>query len=254
MNKQFKYGQHFLKDETILPIMMTYANVKETDKILEIGPGKGILTKKILQKTKNVTTIELDQDLIHDLKKISELNVIQGNALKQMNQVKFNKIISNIPYSISEPLIKKILTQKIDSVTMITGKKFSQILTNNQKISQLTNVFYDINIIQEIPKSAFDPPPNTTSTLIHLQKKPEKNLTQPQLILKKIILQNDKKLKNALLTTLTQEFKLTKNQAKEHLKKIQKNSFLNKKIFDLSNSETTHLINLINNTIQTKPF
>ncbi len=224
--------QHFMIDKNLVQRIIDYSELKEQDIVLEIGPGKGVLTDKLLEQSK-VIAVELDKDLYYELKdKYKEnenIRLIHGNGLKEIAKWNFNKIVSNIPYSISEPLIIKILIKQPEIVVLTTGKTFKKHLETNK----LLNTVYKCEIEETISKDAFYPPPNTESIVIKLQLKKTKEAK----FFRDLLVQYDKKLKNALISLM--DGTLTKNQVREKVKSIESK---NKSILSTSDEEIDVLI------------
>src|SRR3989344_3389556 len=114
MYYNMKYDQHFLQDFEIARKIVSFLDIKQNEKVLEIGPGKGILTQYLHG---NVTLIEIDKKLCKELKeKFPKFKVVNINILKYNSN--FDKIISNVPYSICEPLMNKLLKIKFKKVVL----------------------------------------------------------------------------------------------------------------------------------------
>tara|TARA_Y100001968_G_scaffold333713_2_gene398622 strand:+ start:1388 stop:2227 length:840 start_codon:yes stop_codon:yes gene_type:complete len=112
------FGQHWLINETVLDEIINAANINSEDRILEIGPGKGVLTEKLLKsEAAFIHAIEIDRNLVVGLRKkfkgFSNFNLIEGDALSipfnLNNRLLANKALANIPYNITSPLLEKFL-------------------------------------------------------------------------------------------------------------------------------------------------
>ncbi len=203
--------QHFLINKEVLKQIIKESKLKKKDIILEIGPGKGVLTKELTKKSK-VVAIEIDKDLKLEL---NNLELIYGNALEIMDNLEFNKIISNIPYSISEPLFKKMLKLNFDLAILMVGKNFYEVLVDEKsKWNIISNIFFDIEKISDVSRDSFKPKPKTDSVILKFKNRKTK-LNEFEKIIKEIVLQDDKKLKNAIMYALVRIKGLTKKQAKE---------------------------------------
>lgn len=123
-------GQNFLKSKPALAMMCEAGGIQNTDTIVEIGPGKGALTEKLLEKTEKVIAIEKDQDLIEFLKekfaneiKSGKLVLINDDCLKFEPTVQVGlgqyKIIANIPYNITGAILKKFLSEDLQPERMV---------------------------------------------------------------------------------------------------------------------------------------
>lgn len=249
--------QHFMVDRSLIKKIINYSDLKKDDIILEIGPGKGFLTKELVKKCK-VIAVEKDESFEPELTKLKRINknleIVFGNALKLVKTLKFNKIVSNIPYNISEPLFKQMFKLKLESAIVTVSESFSKkLLDKNSKIGLQASLFFDINKLEEVSREAFLPRPRTDSAIIRLTPKKEE-LTKSEKILKKFTLLNDKKTKNALMESLIEALSLTKKQAKELITKLnmtkqvlEKNSGL------LSLEDFSNLKKGIENILNNKP-
>jgi len=208
--------QHFLKDAKIVQAMIKAGDVSSTDTVLEIGPGKGILTKEIALKAGKVIAIELDESMCEHLRGLPDnVTIVYGNALDEMHRYLFNKIIASIPYSITEPLFKRMLYLKIDLAVLLTGMDFYELLTGKEsKWSTIGKIFFDIKKIKKVPSTAFEPEPRVDSAIV-LFKKRKKELNAHEKMIKEIVLQDDKKTKNALMHAFMRVRAMTKRQARE---------------------------------------
>jgi len=125
-----KIGQNFLIDKNIARREVDYANISKDDVVLEIGPGKGILTNFIAKKAKKVIGVEIDKYLFNNLKKCCPSNVELINAdilkLDFESLPKFNKIVSNLPFQISSPVTFKIIDYNFSIAVLIYQKEFAQ--------------------------------------------------------------------------------------------------------------------------------
>ncbi len=212
--------QHFLINPAIIKKEIEVARITKQDKIIEIGAGTGNLTKELIKKAGKVCAYEIDQRYAKELnqlkKKNKNLEIIFDNALKY-SWNGYNKIVSNIPYSISEPVIMKAIKDNINDLVLIVGENFKKILEKKQtKIGIIANLHYNIEFIMRIDKSYFLPPPRVDSWLIKLTKKSEFSKIDSILI---SLLQRKGKIKNAILYSLVKIGK-TKRQAREIIRNM----------------------------------
>src|SRR3989338_10697618 len=123
--------QHFMIDEELLQRIVSAADLKKTDTILEIGPGTGNLTKLLLGKGKSLTLVEKDkvllQKLKEDLKGEKNITFIQADAT-QHKLPEFNKCVSNLPYTICEPLLWRFTRYKFETLVLVLPNKFTDLL------------------------------------------------------------------------------------------------------------------------------
>ncbi|MEM4263944.1 MAG: rRNA adenine N-6-methyltransferase family protein [Candidatus Woesearchaeota archaeon] len=236
--------QHFLKDSEV--ILKMIESITPEDTVLEIGPGKGAITKELAKKAKKVVAVELDESLKDSLKDLPEnVEVIYGNTLGLIDDLKFNKIVANIPFSISEPLFKKLVKIDFKEAVLLIGKKFYDLLSGEDKLAVISKVFFDIEKIADVPKNAFEPEPKVESLLVKIKKR-KTELNQKEQIIKKIVQQDDKLIKNALMYAFMRVKNCTKKQAREEITKLGlKEDILKENIWHLPNEEFKELIHLL---------
>ena len=216
MNLNSEKEQHFLQDEKILDLEIKEAKLNSKDKVIEVGAGDGRLTKKILSKKCEVLAFETDEKFREELERIKKenkrLKLIFGDA-KRYSWEGCNKIVSNIPYSMSEPLIHKAIFNEIKEGVLIVGENFKEILeTKATKIGIIANLYFKFRFIQKIDKSKFEPVPRVNSWMIGFK---EKKADEKEIILRRIIEKNGK-IKNAIMYAFVESGK-TKNQAREFI-------------------------------------
>ena len=138
---------------------------------LEIGPGKGTLTRIITPKVGKMYAIELDKRLKPYLEEIPNLNIIWGSVL-DVEIPKVDKIITSLPYSIIEPFIYKMIKTNFQEMYMLMGDKYILNVVNKEitKLSVVTNSFFKTEILLEVPPVAFDIQPRTDSYIVKMVK------------------------------------------------------------------------------------
>lgn len=237
--------QHFLVDNKVINDFINEIDPKSDDIIVEIGPGKGIITRSLLPYVNNYTVIEKDSSLIPYLKELAGLNIINANVL-DIEIPKCNKIVTSLPYSITEPFMYKLINVKFDKLVMICGNKFAKSLFNkeNNKLSLLVKSFFEVDYIEEIKPSSFNPEPRVLSALITLR--PINKTDKKDLIIRNLFLYRYMKIKNSLKEILIKLNNITQNEARSIINKFEINEeILNKKFDELSSEETLYLINKI---------
>lgn len=232
--------QHFMVNKTALKTIVLNAQLKSEDVVLEIGFGKGALTEQLSKKC-FVIAVDIDPgfDFVHD-----KVKVVHGNILELIDDLKFNKIVSNIPYSISEPLLWKTLGRvEIERMVLTYGINFAELITNkDNKLGIIANSFYDVKIIKILPKKYFVPEPRTDSAIVVFKKKQKQ--TEIEKIIAELVLQRDKKIKNALEKVFIGKY--TKKELKKKLESIENIKILENNIIRLSNEEFLELIKNLN--------
>ena len=179
-------GQNFLKSMVALNKIIEAGEIKPNDIILEIGPGKGALTEKLLEKAGYVIAIEKDKDL-YELLKIKFEKEIQNKKLILINDdcLKFNpesyklkansyKLIANIPYNITGAILKKFLTEKNQPnmmVLMVQHEVAKRIIANDKKESILSisvKAYGEPKMVMKVPARYFSPAPKVDSAIIKI--------------------------------------------------------------------------------------
>lgn len=211
-------GQHFLKDQNIArKIVDALSPAQETDSIIEIGPGTGVLTRLLVKKNYGkLLLIELDRDSIKFLKENmqqEDVAIIEGDFLK-INIDDYSKdqllVIGNFPYNISSQIFFKILemrTQVKEVVCMIQKEVADRICAPHGNktygiLSVLIGAHYQAEMLLKVPPHVFVPPPKVTSAVIRLTRKDDLEASYDLQLFKKIVkqgFQNRRKtLRNAL--------------------------------------------------------
>ena len=171
-----KLGQNFLIDKNVAQREVENANITQDDVVLEIGPGKGILTNLLAEKAKKVIAIEIDKKLVDTLDLPENVELINEDALKVdfKKLPRFNKIVSNLPFQISSPITFKILEYDFDLALLIYQKEFADRMVakpGSKNYSRLSvNVYYkaECEKLEIVPKTCFQPQPKVDSAVIKL--------------------------------------------------------------------------------------
>ncbi|MBN1066463.1 16S rRNA (adenine(1518)-N(6)/adenine(1519)-N(6))-dimethyltransferase RsmA [Clostridium botulinum] len=180
-------GQNFLLDESVLNDIVDGAEVNENDFIIEIGPGVGTLTAKLLQKAKMVTCIELDNDLIpilqQELGEYDKFELIHNDALKvDFNEIMKNKehvkLVANLPYYVTTPIIVKLLKEnhKFESLTIMIQKEVAERINAEPNckeygaLSVLVQYYCNTKIVRKVSPESFMPRPKVDSIVIRLDR------------------------------------------------------------------------------------
>lgn len=225
------FGQNFLIDDNILEKIVEAGQVGEDDIVIEIGPGLGNLTHYLLEKSKSVIAFEIDNDMINILNDRfngnEKLTIVNEDIMKvdlsEFLQNKKVKVIANLPYYITTPILFKLLEYKdnISKIVIMVQKEVAdRILAKPHSkdygvLTVNTNYICDVSRVTNVPNTSFIPAPNVTSSVVCLEINLEK--------LDKI---NDEKVFN----------KLVKAAFSARRKKLI-NSLVNSKAFDIAKEE-----------------
>ncbi|PIA52816.1 hypothetical protein AQUCO_01000587v1 [Aquilegia coerulea] len=178
-------GQHILTNPRVLDAIVRKANIKPTDTILEIGPGTGNLTLKLLEAAEKVVAIEIDKRMIEILNnRVVEcgfedrITVICKDALKT-EFPHFDLIVANIPYGISSPLIAKIVSgvYSFRSATLLLQKEFAHRLlakpgdSEYNRLAVNVKLVADVEFIMDVSKRDFVPCPKVDSSVVKIHPK-----------------------------------------------------------------------------------
>ena len=230
-----RFGQHWLKNQKVLENIIKIADPTENDIILEIGPGRGALTSKLLESNiRRLHAIELDKDLIQFLNNkfsgIESFSLEQGDILSKdidMFDFKFTKIIANIPYNITSPLIDKfvgrlgeIKNYNFEKIVFMMQKDVADRIIAREGSSDVGAISTKIKLISNVEKicdvnpSSFSPPPKVYSSLVVFKPFPQYLRLDMELekcidkLLKVAFNGRRKKLKNTLCSLFSKdEFK-----------------------------------------------
>ena len=188
-NLKKRFGQNFLVDNNIL-LKISNLIKSENISILEIGPGNGLLTDKvILKKPSKLTLVEIDKDLINYLKEkyLGEeyIEIINANILDMRLDNKYELIISNLPYNISSQVLVKLalLKNSANQLVLMFQKEFAQRLLekNINSINSLIRCFYNIKLEFHVSKNCFRPIPKVNSSILTFSKKDKKLLKNDEI-------------------------------------------------------------------------
>ena len=173
-------GQHWLKDPEILADIAEAAELTSDDVVLEIGPGLGTLTSRLLAQANSVTAVEFDADLARKLpgqfpgKKLTVVNqdILQFN----LNQLpKDYKVVANVPYYITSKIVEKLMTaeNKPSIAVLLVQKEVAERIAadpgNMSVLSVSVQIFAEAELDIEVPRQFFTPPPKVDSQVVVLR-------------------------------------------------------------------------------------
>jgi 16S rRNA (adenine1518-N6/adenine1519-N6)-dimethyltransferase len=214
-----RFGQNFLVDHQIINQIISTISPKNDDSIVEIGPGKGAITFPIIKHLDHLSAIEIDRDLISILKSKEQekLTIYQADALTfDFSQIPNKlRIIGNLPYNISSPLLFHLLDyrkQIIDMTFMLQKEVVDRIVAppGNKtygRLSVMMQAFYEVELMFVVPKESFEPQPKIESAILYLKTREQplvKNSKPLEEIVKLAFSQRRKTLKNCLKSVLNQ--------------------------------------------------
>ena len=224
MQAKKRFGQNFLTDKKLIEDLVNLINVSKNDSLFEIGPGKGDLTKNLINICESYFGIELDKDLLVFLRNKFPKNknaFIDGDILKlspsEIYPSKDFRVIGNIPYNISSPILnwcEKNYDRILDMHFMLQ-KEFALRCAGNEKassygrLSVICNYLYEVTILKEVSKEFFNPEPKVDSLFVRFSPK-KKKVNQKELhnlkkVTRALFNKKRKKISNSLEDILHKE-------------------------------------------------
>lgn len=172
-------GQHWLKDRSILGAIADAARIRESDTVLEIGPGLGTLTSELLRRADNVVAVELDQDLAAKLPAQfpgKNLRVVQQDILSfDLSTLPADYVVvANVPYYITSKIIKLLLSSRNRprTIVLLIQKEVAERLAAEPGglsiLALSAQVFAEVRLGAEVPAEFFTPPPKVDSQVVVL--------------------------------------------------------------------------------------
>ena len=233
---QKKYGQNFLIDPMVLERILQAASIGPEDFVLEIGPGIGTLTQALSAAAGSVVAVEIDRHLIpilqDTLSDCDNVEILQEDILKvdiralseKYHNGKPIKVLANLPYYITTPILMKLLESDIplDSLTVMVQKEVAERMCSDPgtkeygALSLAVQYAAEPKIVTSVPPNCFIPRPNAHSAVVHLKvhKTPPVTVRDPKLLFQVIrasFAQRRKTLQNGLKNA--PELALSKEQA-----------------------------------------
>ena len=250
-----RLGQHFLIDEAILDRILQFASLKEQDQILEVGTGTGTLTRALAEHTQRVFSIEQDSTLYKILSEEFSSNprvtLIHGDAVKIV-WPQCDKLVANLPYSISSPVLFRFYSSKIPSAVLMLQKEFADRLSAQPgskqygRLTVMTAYQASVELLEVVSPDSFYPPPTVSSAIVRLHRK-----KQPAFLVK------DPNLFSRVTTTL---FNQRRKKIRTPLQSlIGKHAFvrlqdtligLDNRVEELSPEQIAHISNILHEALK----
>lgn len=170
-------GQNYLIDEVKRQRILEYADLKEDDRVLEIGPGIGTLTLPMAELAGHVTAIESDPliaAILMDRLQVDNVDVIVGDALR-VDFPEFNKVVSNLPYQISSPITFRLLEHDFELAVLMYQKEFARRMVAEpgtreySRLSVMVHFLAEVEIVDYLKPGCFFPRPRVESAIVTLK-------------------------------------------------------------------------------------
>lgn len=222
-----RLGQNFLVNPDVIEEIIDYAQITKDDTIIEIGPGVGFVTEQLVKYAKKVIAIELDEEAIKELEKLEcdNLEIIHNDILKTDISALSNekvKIVANIPYYITAPIISHLLGEiddlnnknrnSISEIILMVQEEVARRMVATEKspskqyglLTILAQFWTDCEIIRLVGRKSFFPAPKVNSALVGLKINNEPKLklsdySHFRRVLKAAFSQRRKNIKNCLV-------------------------------------------------------
>ena len=232
-----RLGQNFLINPDVISDIIEYADIKVTDTVLEIGPGVGFVTEQLVKFAKKVIAVELDEEAIKELNKLEcdNLEIIHKDILKtdisELCEEKI-KVVANIPYYITSPIIAHLLGEiddltnknrnKITDIVLMVQEEVARRIVATEKsqskqyglLTILSQFWANCSIIRLVGRKSFYPAPKVNSALVSLKVRKEpllklNNYSHFRKTIKSAFSQRRKTLKNCLVSSGFDKEKVT---------------------------------------------
>jgi 16S rRNA (adenine1518-N6/adenine1519-N6)-dimethyltransferase len=230
-----RFGQHWLRDSAILDRIVAAAQLNDRDRVLEIGPGTGLLTQRLLDQAGVVVAVEVDRDLCQGLRSRfdphSHFHLIEGDFLQLDLAAALadlpafqrpNKVVANIPYYITGPILERLLgtiaapnPQPFEAIVLLVQQEVAQRLCARAEskafgaLSVRVQYLADCEWVGAVPAKAFQPPPKVASAVVRICPRPIATPAQdPKLLARLVTLgfaNKRKMLRNNLSSILERE-------------------------------------------------
>lgn len=222
------HGQNFLIDTNIANKIVLSADIKKIDTVIEIGPGKAALTDILKDYTDNLTAVDIDKNLVDNLKikykNNKNINIINKDFLKFDLPDKPFKIVANLPYNVGTAIVQKFLPNKnfINAVIMLQKDVITRLISNEGSkdygyISLFRQYYADAKFLFDVPPGCFNPKPKVMSAVTKLTNKLPQ---EPNIKLFPLIKHCFSMRRKTILNCLTSFLKTNKNETEKILSEL----------------------------------
>lgn len=181
-----RFGQNFLQDQEVLQDILDAAELSKEDEVLEIGMGRGILTEALAKRVKRVTVCEIDKKLFAQIsaelgKKYDNIEFVEGDFLQLSDKLWKNlpakvKVIANIPYNITTPILESLVVykEKIAKIVIMVQKEVAERLQAKPgckdygALTLFIQFHMEAKLLRIVPKQCFSPQPKVDSAIVQL--------------------------------------------------------------------------------------
>ncbi len=222
-----RFGQNFLHDQNIIDSILSYIQAKQGEHFVEIGPGQGALTEPLLKEKIDLDIVELDRDLVHILNnkfqhqeniRIHSADALTFDFSTLVKKDQTLRIIGNLPYNISTPLLFHLLESASyieDMHFMLQKEVVNRICAEPGskkygRLSVMIQYYCDTELIFDVPPESFDPVPKVMSAIVKLIPHPRPpviidDITKLNKVVTTAFSQRRKTIRNSLKTLISEE-------------------------------------------------
>ena len=231
-------GQNFLIDGNIVRNICDEGQITKDDDILEIGPGIGTLTEELSIRANKVVAVEIDKSLLPILEETlgayDNIDIVHGDILKlnlpALISEKFEKnikVVANLPYYITTPIITRLLEEEIevDSILVMVQKEVAKRICASPgskdygSLSVFVQYYTEAEIVLQVPQNVFMPKPNVDSAVIHLKVRDEKLSLKDKDTFFKVVRAAFSTRRKTVLNSLSQGLAIEKDEVRNILEK-----------------------------------
>jgi 16S rRNA (adenine1518-N6/adenine1519-N6)-dimethyltransferase len=215
-----RFGQNFLKDKNIIERIVRTIDPKPGEHLIEIGPGHGAITDRLLQSGCDLDVIEIDRDLAFSLRvKHPDLNIVESDVLKldlsTLPKGKKIRVVGNLPYNISTPLLFRLFEHLDDiedmhfmlQLEVVNRLTATHSTSDYGRLSIMSQIYCDSQNMFSVPPEAFTPRPKVMSAIVkltpHHNSAENVNMERLQTLLTKTFSMRRKTIRNALKGFIT---------------------------------------------------
>jgi len=256
-----RLGQNFVVDAGLLDRMVSNAQIRGDEAVLEIGAGLGFLTRLLAERCRKVIAVELDPKLTAILRDhlsvFGNITILQGDILN-LSVPPFSKAVSSPPYSISSSIVYWLIERNFECDVLIFQKEFADRLVaepGNEDYGSLTVFTYyraDVDVLEPVPRRAFWPQPSVDSVIVRLRpKKPPLQLRDESVfseLVRTLFTQRNRKVRSSIKLFL-KKLKLSDGEIKEWSEMI---PFINRRTRELTPEDFGVMANEVADKMQQK--
>jgi 16S rRNA (adenine1518-N6/adenine1519-N6)-dimethyltransferase len=197
-------GQHYLVDDSVVGSMVNLAAIKPGERVLEIGTGRGALTRELVGLTANLEGYEIDKESYEGLKReLAESSLVLHNEDVFESSPEFDVLLSSLPYSESSAFVEWLSGRRYDRAVVLLQKDFARKITAPpgspayRAVSVVSQASAHVEMVLDVSRRSFDPPPRVNSCLVTMRWK--RSLTPEETaMIKKIFSQKRRTVRAAL--------------------------------------------------------